>query len=125
MRGRPGRLGIPFESGAPGEGANLSAEDDASWGLRRPSPGSRLLIPSLLLREGEEIIQEGRGAGEYPDRRRELIAMTLPDVICTVACHLPTVLEEARPVFVMRGGDSFRRNAGQHHGIVSAGGDTA
>jgi hypothetical protein len=41
MRGRPRRLGIPFEHWTPGEGADLKTEDEASSSLRRPSPGSR------------------------------------------------------------------------------------
>src|SRR5262245_46878135 len=57
MRGRVERLRIPFELRAPGEGATLSPEDDASAPARRPSPGSRLPLPSLVVGEDEEIIQ--------------------------------------------------------------------
>jgi hypothetical protein len=48
-RAAGGRLRIPFEPGAPGEGASLVAEDEASRRPpRRPSPGFR---PALLTPE--------------------------------------------------------------------------
>src|SRR5437773_10137522 len=58
MRGRAARLEIPFEPGAPGEGANLRPEDIASRLLRRPSPGSRL-CPSSPLTTGDGGIIQG------------------------------------------------------------------
>jgi hypothetical protein len=42
MRGRLSRLAIPFEQRTPGEGVNLTDEDEASSLARQPSPGTRL-----------------------------------------------------------------------------------
>src|SRR5512138_1848137 len=69
MRGRLLRLGIPFEQGTPGEGVNLTDEDEASSAARRPSPGTRL--PPSTPEVWHEWGSYKRARGERRDGRLE------------------------------------------------------